>query len=99
MANFETAALATEAGHSMQISALNLIVAAQQARAASSRPPVEQANTTIRTPGRAENASPTAQEFQPLAFQASEAESFPPATAHPQSAVLLPPGSQIDIRI
>ena len=71
----------------MQISALNTIIAAQQAKSAqASRPAV------------APQAKPAAPGFEPMAFAASPAEEAQ-APAKPAYSASAPLGSQVDIRI
>jgi len=81
----------------MQISALNLIIAAQQARSAA---PPRQAPTApaARAPTPVAEAKPAeaAGEFAPLAFRTSAAEPTP-VPAPPGR--LMPPGSKLDIRV
>ncbi|HTW33719.1 MAG TPA: hypothetical protein VMD53_03800 [Rhizomicrobium sp.] len=77
----------------MQVSALNTIIAAQQARGATSaRPPVNAAG--VKTP-------PGTQEFAPLAFAAPTTEAAAAADAPPRPAFSAnaPLGSQVDIRV
>lgn len=87
-------------GPSMQVSALNTIIAAQQARAASSatRPNPAQASSSASAPLAASKQPDT---FAPLAF--AEADKAPAATAlRPAANPFVAPvslGSQLDIRV
>ena len=74
----------------MQITALNLIMAAQQARQA----------TPQRAPsGPVEKTQAESDEFRPLSFGASEAAPSRPAISTDAPRPFAPPGSQIDISV
>lgn len=77
----------------MQVSALNTIIAAQQARNATPARPAAQATASANT----EEQSTTAP-FAPLAFKTASAPQQQAASANPYSPTA-PLGSQIDIRI
>jgi hypothetical protein len=74
----------------MQVSALNLIIAAQQARTAT--PPARPAEAKPNSPPQATSA-----EFAPLSFKPQTAEPAQDAPARYNAAA--PLGSQIDIRV
>jgi len=82
----------------MQVSALNLIIAAQQARSASAPRPVSQ----TKAPETGSPAPPQqSSEFAPLSFgsQAAPAQPAASSTAPARYPANAPVGSQIDIRV
>lgn len=84
----------------MQVSALNLIIAAQQARNVSPPRPSD-------GPARTDNSSKPSQasaagQFEPLPFEGQKASPSPPADGAQAAARFSPTapvGSQIDIRV
>jgi len=74
----------------MQVSALNLIIAAQQARA----PSTPAANA----PAPRANAAPPANAFTPQAFPSADTGHIAQPSAPPASGPAAP-GSRIDIRV
>lgn len=88
----------------MQVSALNLIIAAQQARNQTAPRPAPQAAPTTSSPSTVAQApvaeAPAQHEFAPMAFKSEGASKTSvqgePANGYSPTAPL---GSQIDIRI
>jgi hypothetical protein len=86
----------------MQVSALNLIIAAQQARGATPAQPAPQTAPQAKVPEAGKPAfSPASSDFTPLSFGSQAAPPQPAASStapagYPANA---PVGSQIDIRV
>lgn len=81
----------------MQVSALNLIIAAQQARSSAPPRPASQTKAPeIQTAAASEASS----DFAPLAFKAQTDPQQPAKSAAPQGySPSAPLGSQVDIRV
>jgi len=88
----------------MQVSALNLIIAAQQAHGASAPRPASQtpaSQTKSPEAPKAGNSPAPSSDFEPLSFgsQAAPAQAAAPSTTPTGYSANAPLGSQIDIRI